>query len=70
VATAIHRENGSFPLSRASRALLFLSGRRPGVPLRSTPGFMLPPAPRVLEDHWLEEINSEASFPKSKDFYQ
>ncbi|MDQ1640104.1 MAG: hypothetical protein QOF62_3443 [Pyrinomonadaceae bacterium] len=37
-----------FALSHAPRAWDF-NDRRPGVPLRSTPGFMLPPATRVLE---------------------
>ena len=32
---------------RTLRALRVLNYRRPGVPLRSTPGFMLPPAARV-----------------------
>jgi hypothetical protein len=35
---------------RTLRALRFLTQRHPGVPLRSTPGFMLAPAARVLED--------------------
>jgi len=34
---------------RTLRALGFLILDYPGVPLRSTPGFMLPPASRVLE---------------------
>ena len=34
---------------RTLRALGLLTFRLPGVPLRSTPGFMLPPAARVLE---------------------
>src|SRR6266576_1283069 len=37
-----------FALSHASRARVF-NYRHPGVPLRSTPGFMLAPAARVLE---------------------
>ena len=32
-----------FALSHASRALFFITRRQPGVPLRSTPGFMLSP---------------------------
>ena len=32
---------------RTLRALGVFNYRRPGVPLRSTPGFMLPPAARV-----------------------
>jgi hypothetical protein len=35
---------------RTLRALRFLTLRQPGVPLRSTPGFMLAPAARVLEE--------------------
>jgi hypothetical protein len=35
---------------RTLRALGFLTVRYPGVSLRSTPGFMLPPAAQVLED--------------------
>ena len=34
-------------LCRPLRGLEFLARRLPGVPLRSTPGFMLPPASRV-----------------------
>ncbi|GEM_PF-6383254 len=34
---------------RTLRALGFHDRRHPGVPLRYTPGFMLPPAARVLE---------------------
>jgi len=34
-------------LCRPLRGLEFLIRRRPGVPLRSTPGYMLPPASRV-----------------------
>jgi hypothetical protein len=29
---------------------------------------MLPPAPRVLEEHWLEELNAEQAFRKVKIF--
>jgi len=35
---------------RTLRALGFLTSSYPGVPLRFTPGFMLPPASRVLEN--------------------
>ena len=34
-------------IARSARSLGLLIGRHPGVPLRSTPGFMLPPATRV-----------------------
>jgi len=41
---------GKLPLLRCRtlRALGVLPSRDPGVPLRSTPGFMLKPATRVL----------------------
>jgi hypothetical protein len=44
-------------LSPASRALANRSAICPGVPLRSTPGFMLTPASRVLNRH--EKITAE-----------
>jgi hypothetical protein len=37
---------------RTLRALGFLTGRQPGVSLRSTPGFILSPATRVLEGNF------------------
>jgi hypothetical protein len=43
--------NRSFLRYRTLRALGFLTLRHPGVPLRSTPGFMLAPAARVLEKY-------------------
>ena len=36
-------------LSAAPRAFIILNGRVPGVPLRSTPGFMLSAAPRAAD---------------------
>src|SRR5882672_11657482 len=46
-ATANHHEYIGLSRYRTLRALGFFNPGYPGVPLRSTPGFMLPPAPRV-----------------------
>jgi hypothetical protein len=47
---------GSLVRYRPLRGLLCLTRRRPGVPLRSTPGFMLPPASRVGMPMTLESL--------------
>ena len=48
-----HQEQLQLLHCRTLRALGVLGSRDPGVPLRSTPGFMLLPATRVLKRHVL-----------------